>query len=297
MRSGFTALQWASLLIWTAIGANAAQAANEGAIAAVAVVDQPRPFGHVLGDVITQRVLLKVAGADFAPAELPGAQRINVWFERRKPRIETAPNGTRWLAVEYQITNTPQTLATVALPAWTLKSSTGGKLEIPPWPVSIAALTPVASATPGVTGDLRPDRGAPTIDTSVIGRQLLIWAAAFLFAVAAWLGWVQQRNYRDGSNQPFARAWQEIQKMDETAPEAWQALHRAFDRAAGRVVQTETLPLLFARAPYLADLRLQIEQFFGQSSQRFFGEATPEQPVSARALCRELRQAEKRCTP
>jgi len=271
------------------------QAATERTVSEAAVVDQPRPFGHVLGDVITQRVLLKAANADFTPAELPAAQRINVWFERRKPRIETASNGTRWLAVDYQITNTPQLLATVALPAWTLESSAGAKLEVPAWPISIAALTPISSAAPSVT-ELRPDRSAPTIDTGFISRQLILWAAAFLFALAAWFGWIQQRNYRDRLNKPFARAWHEIQKVDETAPEAWQALHRAFDRAAGRVVQTETLPLLFAQAPYLADLHLRIEQFFKQSSERFFGEATLEHQLSVRALCRELRQLEQRCT-
>jgi mxaA protein len=296
MRTGFTALQWVSALMWIVIGANAVQAATDGPVSEAAAVDQPRPFGHVLGDVITQRVLLRVANANFTPAELPRAQRINVWFERRKVSIETASNGTRWLAVEYQIINTPQTFATVTLPAWTLKSSTGARLQVPAWPISIAALTPGSSAEPGETGELRPDRIAPIIDTGLMRRQLFIWTAAFLFAVAAWFGWVQQRNYRDRTNKPFARAWQEIGKMNETAPEAWQALHRAFDRVAGRVVQTETLPLLFAQAPHLADLRSQIEHFFEQSSERFFGEATLEQPLSVRALCRELRQIEKRCT-
>jgi mxaA protein len=296
MRSGFTALQWVSALLWIALSANAVQAATDDPISEAAVVDQPRPFGHVLGDVITQRVLLKVANADFTPAELPAAQRINVWFERRKPRVETASNGTRWLAIDYQITNTPQTLATVTLPAWTLESSTGTRLEVPAWPISITALTPVSYGAPGVTGELRPDRGAPIIDTGLISRRLILWTAAFLIALAAWFGWVQQRNYRDRSNKPFARAWQEIEKMEETAPEAWQSLHRAFDRAAGRIVQTETLPLLFAQAPHLADLHLRIEQFFKQSSERFFGEATLQHPLSVRALCRELRQLEKRCT-
>jgi hypothetical protein len=56
------------------------------------------------------------------------------------------------------------------------------------------------------------------------------------------------------------------------------------------------LPQLFAQAPHLADLRLKIEQFFKLSSERFFGEATPEHQLSVRALCRELRQIEKRCT-
>src|SRR5687767_9665755 len=245
MRSGFTALL-CSALMWVTLSANAVQATS-------VVVEQPRPFGHVLGDVITQRVLLEVANADFTPAELPSAQRINVWFERRKPTIETASDGRRWLRVDYQIINTPQVLETTSLRAWTLESSTGAKLEIPAWPISIAALTPVASS-PRMTGELRPDRAAPTIDTRPISRQLIVWTAACLLALAAWFGWVQQRNYRDRSGKPFARAWHEIERLDERSPEAWQALHRAFDRAAGRVVQTETVPLLLAQAPYLLEL-------------------------------------------
>ncbi|MDY6947786.1 MAG: hypothetical protein SXG53_18920, partial [Pseudomonadota bacterium] len=282
-----------SAAVATAVGASASRAASVAPVPQAAVVDQPRPFGHVLGDVITQRVLLRAADAQFTPAELPTPQRINVWFDRHKPSIETASDGTRWLVVDYQIINTPQVLETVALPAWTLQSSAGARLNIPAWPISIAALTPVATA-PRITGELRPDRAAPTIDTGRITRQLIIWTVAFLLALVAWLGWVQLRNYRDRSNKPFARAWHEIGKMDEGASEAWQALHRAFDRAAGRVVQIETLPVLFAQAPHLAALRERIEQFFEQSSQRFFGEATAEHPLSLRSLSRELQQVEKR---
>jgi mxaA protein len=285
------------VIAWSgmAFGANAPHAVTETENAEVATVRQPRPFGHVLGDVIVQRVLLERGGERFTPAELPGSQRINVWFERRTPQIETAPDGKRWLLVEYQIINTPQILESVTLPAWTLQSGAGTRLAIPEWQVDIAALTPVATA-PRVTGALRPDHPAPTIDTTPIARQLIAWTAAFLLVVAAWFGWVQQRNRRDRADKPFARAWHEVKQFDENAPEAWQALHRAFDRAAGRVVQPETLPHLFAQAPYLCDLRARIEQFFQQSSERFFGGTMPQQPLSVRTLCRELQRIEKRCT-
>src|SRR5688572_12469932 len=180
MRSGFTALL-CSALMWVTLSANAVQATS-------VVVEQPRPFGHVLGDVITQRVLLEVADTDFTPAELPSAQRINVWFERRTPMIEKTSDGRHWLRVDYQIINTPQVLETTSLPAWVLKSSTGIELTIPAWPISIAALTPVPTA-PRLTGELRPDRAAPTIDTAPIRRQLILWTAACLLALAAWFGW------------------------------------------------------------------------------------------------------------
>jgi mxaA protein len=287
MRIGFPALL-CSALMWMTVSANAVQATT-------AVVEQPRPFGHVLGDVITQRVLLEAANTDFTPAELPSAQRINVWFERRTPTIERTSDGRRWLRVDYQIINTPQVLETTSLPAWKLKSSAGIEIEIPAWPISIAALTPVPIA-PRLTGELRPDRAAPTVDTAPIRRQLILWTAASLLALAAWFGWLQRRNYRDRSNKPFARAWHEIQRLDESSPEAWQALHRAFDRAAGRVVQTETVPVLLAQAPYLVELRARIEQFFQQSSERFFSETALQHQMSVRALCRELRQLERRST-
>jgi hypothetical protein len=34
-----------------------------------ATVEQPRSFGHVIGDLVTQRVLLNVDGKEFVPAD------------------------------------------------------------------------------------------------------------------------------------------------------------------------------------------------------------------------------------
>jgi mxaA protein len=294
MRSGSTALAWMAALVWMITCAGTLQAADAPGVQAT--VQQPRTFGHVLGDVITQRVLLRSNDERFTPTELPTPQRIGAWFDRREPRIETAADGARWLIVDYQIINTPQLLEKVSLPAWSLQSREGTRLNIPAWEISIAALTPVATA-PSVTGEIRPDRAAPLIDIAPIRRQLMVWTAVLLLTLAAWWGWVQQRNFRDRHNKPFARAWHELKSMDDDAPEAWQVLHRAFDRAAGRVVQTDNLPVLFAQAPYLEDLRTRIEQFFEQSSERFFAGRAPQNPVPVRALCRELHLMEKRSTP
>ncbi len=56
--------------------------------ASTAVVQQPRPFGYVLGDTLTQRILLQGAGHDFDPAVLPPAQRAGPWFARRSYRTD-----------------------------------------------------------------------------------------------------------------------------------------------------------------------------------------------------------------
>jgi mxaA protein len=256
---------------------------------ATAVVEQPRPFGYVVGDVVTQRVLLEIGGHEFAPAALPKAERVNIWLERRAARIEPRPDGHRWLALDYQLINAPQSLTTVILPAFDLRGAPdGATLAIAAWPISVNALTSGGSV------ELRPYRPAPAIATAPIRRQIAIWSSAFLVVLAAWLGWLAWRNWRAAAAQPFARALREMRRLDGTAPEAWRALHRAFDQTAGRVVQTATLPALFERAPQLQPLRPEIEQFFAQSRTLFFGGGLPADRMSARPLCAQLRRIEKR---
>ena len=63
-----------------------------------AIVEQPRPFGYVIGDILTQRILLQLEGHAFEPAALPPAERVGVWLERRTLRIEsTTTGGAGWL--------------------------------------------------------------------------------------------------------------------------------------------------------------------------------------------------------
>ncbi len=260
------------------------------AAGAAAVVQQPRAFGYVVGDVVTQRVLLEAGGRKFEPAELPRTERLGVWLERRPARIERDASGREWLAVSYQIVNAPQSLTTVNLPAWELD----GKLRIPEWPLSVGPLTPRDAFASGGLRNLRPDRPAPVIATAPIARQMFLWCVALALTVAAWLVWWLHRNRRASASLPFARALREIRGADDAAPQAWQSLHRAFDATAGRVIQRESLGALFQRAPHLVPCRAQIETFYAESSERFFGAGRGAQAVSVHELCRNLRRLEKR---
>jgi len=260
-----------------------------------AIVEQPRPFGYVIGDLATQRILLQIDGRPFELDALPAAARLGVWLERRAPYIESADDRRRWLVVEYQIVNAPRALTTVNLPARELKPKSGTTtLRIGSWPISVSPLTPQAVFAKGGLSELRPDRPARSIATKPIRDQIVVWSSACGVTLAAWLGWVSWRNWRDASTQPFARALREIRRLEDTAPEAWYALHRAFDRTAGRVMQTATLATLFQRAPQLVPKRAKIELFFSQSAERFFGAGLPPEPLSVRRLCAELRRIEKR---
>jgi mxaA protein len=274
------------------------QARDNATHSTSATVRQPRPFGYVIGDLLSQHVLLQNAGADFDLAELPAARRVGVWFERRAAKIERASDGRRWLRVDYQVINAPQKLANVSLPAWQIQSKAGGApLAVPAWPVSIAPLTPESAFVTGGLGELRPDRPAPVIATAPVRRQLIITLTALVITLGAWLAWLRWRNGYASAHQPFARALREIQGLDATAPQAWQALHRAFDRTADRAVQVDMLPALFQRAPHLLPVRSDIERFFAESSELFFGAGRRDGGFSVLTLCSELRRIEKQHEP
>jgi mxaA protein len=122
---------------------------------------------------------------------------------------------------------------------------------------------------------------------------------ALAATLAAWLAWWAWRNRRAHSSQPFAVALRQLhdRKLDDSAPEAWHALHRAFDETAGRAIRPETLPVLFERAPQLTPLRALIEKFYAESARRFFANAPTSEPIAIGALCSDLRRIEKRHEP
>jgi mxaA protein len=279
-------------------------------IASEAVVQQPRPFGYVLGDTLTQRILLESAdhnpsrpvagtrGSSFDPAVLPPAERASLWFFRRSARIELSEDKHRWLVIDYQVINAPQALTTVNLPSLTLKSRTGtGELTVREWPISISPLTPRTPVAKGGLQMLRPDHPAHTLPTRELRLQLTIWLTALVLTLLGWLSWWLIRSIRAAATQPFAQALREIRRTgDDDGAGTWLALHRAFDRTAHCTLQLSTLPALFKQAPHFQAERAAIERFYTESYRRFFAttdSSPPERTESLRALCMTLRRIEK----
>ncbi|NML45571.1 calcium incorporation protein MxaA [Ramlibacter sp. G-1-2-2] len=252
-----------------------------------AVVEQPRPFGYTVGDIATQRVLLPEGST---PAALPEAARASAWLERRPARIERGADGRRWLVVEYQVVNAPRALATITVPAWDLAGTP--PLRVAATGISVGPLTAPVEA--GQALPLRPDRPASAIATAPIERRLWLWSGVLAMALAAWLAYAAWNAWRDRNALPFGRALRELRGKAGVPMAAHVALHHAFDRTAGQVVQAGTLAALFQRAPWLQALRPQIERFYAQSAGLFFGSGLPADAVSPQALCRQLHRLERR---
>lgn len=259
-----------------------------------AVVQQPRTYGYFLGDVVTQRVLLELNGKQFEPAALPRVERVGVWFERRPSRIVTSSeDGRRWLVLQYQIMNAPRELQQIELPGLALaENGSERSLQVPAAALSVSPLTRVI-APQDLLQSLRPDRYPPHIPTYAAWRRTIGLTIACAMVLALWGAWIAWRNWVARKDQPFARAWEGLRHLDDRAPEAWQAMHGAFDQTAGAVIQGSTLGRLFARAPHVQALSDRIELFYAQSNELFFGNGLPADALSVRELCRDLRRVER----
>lgn len=285
----------AALVAW----AVAAGTDTAAAPALPATVEQPRAFGHVLGDVLTQRVMIQPADLPVSAAMLPPADRIGLWLDRRAPRLEADAQGRTWVALDYQVINAPRALIAVTLPPLKLATPSGATMDVPEWPISIGPLTPAHVFAQGDLRPLRPDRTVAALPTAGIERQLHHALAMLAAVLAAWSGWWAWRNWRDARHLPFARAWSQVRRHGEDRAEAWLALHHALNETAGHVVQAATLPRLLGHAPQLLPLRAQLEGFYRQSSARFFAvdaaatdTAAPRFPL--REVSRALRDIERR---
>ena len=261
-------------------------------------VQEPRAYGYLLGDVLTQRILLPTGDNDVGSVAPPSIGRAGAWLERRPARYETDAEGRRWMVIDYQVVNVAPSLTRIALPALRLTSASGATLQVAEWPLSVGPMTSADAFDAGDLQLMRPDRQAPWVPAAPLRRQASVALGLLLLVLLSWLGWWLWRNWRESARLPFARAWRQMRRLDgpgvDTSADAWLCVHHALNETAGHVVHAGSLPSLFARAPYLQPLRAQLEQFYQQSTERFFTSASTVAPYPLRGLCQSLYRAEQR---
>lgn len=280
------ALAASLLLIGTTLAAT--EAGSQG-------IEQPRPFGHVIGDILVQRIHLNLGGRRFVPAELPRVERIGLSLWRREVHQEKDADGEHWLVLRYQIINAPQSLAVWELPALQLKSADADAvLTTPPWAFSVGPFTSAQAFDKDNLPPLRGDRPPPEIALAPLDRRIAFAAGGLVLTLLLWAGYAFWLHLKSGRHLPFARAVHDMRLMQENSPAAWRRLQHALNDAAGQVVRVNTLDRLIGRAPYLAQERGALEQFCRDSSALFFGNGLPENAASAHQLASRLRRLERR---
>lgn len=273
-------------------------------------VENPRPFGYVVGDLLQRRIRVEAAKPwTIALDSLPKAGRIDQWLELRGAQMETRTDSqtTRYdVVVAYQLFNSPEEVKLLTLPRLALRFSDGaGSMvqEVPESQFTAAPVTPAYVMGRGDLDEIRPDRSPQPIPAERTLARLGLYAFG-ISAILLYFAYV-----RFGipviarRNMPFARAYRELKHLrkssaDEDALRATlRRVHRAFDETAGATVVAEQLDAFFARNPRFAGLRPAAEEFFRLSRREFFeGGAghdtrTLEWLVS---LCHEWRDLERR---
>ncbi|HEU4460090.1 MAG TPA: hypothetical protein VFR90_13285 [Methylibium sp.] len=271
-------------------------------------IDEPRAFGHTVGDVVTRRIELDVPRRlKLDERSLPQPGRVGQSFELREVGHSRRP-GLRSvrhvLLLRYQVFRAVESPRVLDLPAFVLRfpgEPRTEELRIDYAPVGVTPLAPSPAALREGLGSLRPDVPPPAIETG--GEQLRLAAYALVaagllvylgYTIWGWAWW--QRRHR-----PFSAALRRLRGLqrqgadDEALREAWRTLHAAIDATAGRVLDARAVEQFVAMSPRHAPLADELRWFFGRSQQVFFAGGPGGSDDAARllALCRHGRAIER----
>ena len=265
---------------------------------------EPRPFGYVIGDTLTRRIVLETAGgAALEVDRLPKPGRVSSWLDLVDVNTHAGAGNRHVLTFTYQIFNSAPEVSTRALPALDIpfKTAAGTTTHaVPKLLFTTGPLTPEFVAARDGLEEMRPDAPPPRLSTVPVRVRLALYgagvAAIALYFVYSYLG----LPFFARSRGPFARALRAVSAAVRARDEqqgrraALQALHRAFDETARGTVFGEHLDRFFAEHARYAPLRPQVERFFAASQKEFFGTGAAELPLPwLAALCRDLRDCER----
>lgn len=241
-------------------------------------VQEPRAFGHRVGDVVVRELAVELpAGLALDEASLPAPGRVSHALELRALTRSGDGAGRLLLQLQYQLFAAPAQARVIELPALQLRfAASGGREElvrVDAWPVAMAPLAPENGLARRGLGELRPDQAPVARDTRVEHRFIAL-AAAVALSAAVWLGvvyfglpWWGRRA------RPFQRAYRHLRAASRDAagrPAAWRSLHAAFDRTAGRTLFADGVDDFLRQAPRFAPLREDIREFYARSQRGFF---------------------------
>lgn len=261
-----------------------------------------RAFGYFIGDRLDSEAQLLVDRRyrlDRASLPAPGA--LAYWLDLRGLEVDERAEGgaVRYtIRLHYQTFYDPLEPLWLEVPGFAVDFTDGAaraQAKLPGWRFLSSPLRTVSPGQGEQSSAILPDRWPAPHDLRPDGRQ--VGAALAMAGVAALLlawsrGWLRLPGARA---RPFARAARRLRRLpgEAAAEEAFLALHRAFDAAAGRPLLADDLPAFLDRHRGLRALSADIERFFAASRLLFFGTdrraaLASFPPAELRAFCRRL---------
>lgn len=250
--------------------------------------ENPRVHGWWLGDRMQQRIRITLPpGAALDPASLPRARAVDYWLDLLTVERRDVPGGVA-LTLTWQNFYAALEPSLRQVPASPIRLLDGTRLALPGFAYVTAPIRPIMA--PSRPDQMQPDPPYHLIDPAPARAGLAVSAAGLLLgllALARHQGWFP---FHARAARPFTRAARRIRALP--APQARQALHRAFDAAFGRVLIGADLDHFLDRAPHYAPLRDRLALFFAGSDAAFFGLGEPA-AQDLPALARDLAAIER----
>lgn len=284
----------------------------------VEIEDPTRDAGYVIGDILHRKVTLAIK----KPYQLVKESLPIVGYEHRyKGQVsgielskidviqsESADGETYTLDLYYQVFKTDRVAKPAALRAEILKLRNTEKKEVvqyrlPSFNFRISPLSVIGQIK--LDQEMYPFIPPLTLDNSKVIFNLKILATILALSLLGLLYILGTHAWLPRMGAPFAKAYRDIRKMNDTPDGIQQAVtrvHEALNKTAGASLFSNNLDAFIANNPAFMPAKQEIDAFFGLSHQIFFQDASHKlnddnQKPWLLKLCRTLRDCERGLTP
>ncbi len=266
-------------------------------------VQNPRPFGYVIGDEIRQRIIIETRkGLALQYSSLPNKGEINRWLNLNKLNVAKTKTrkGVRYqIDLTYQLFYAPLEVKMLELKNFTLQfKQFGNTIEkiVPSWSFTAAPLRELAIRKDNGKEYMRPDALVPSIDNTTAFNRLIV-SLLITFILVAYLAWLYGLLTFLPKYQIFKRPARQLAKFSkDDLASMLNIMHKALNQLNGKPLFQHRLTNFYQRFPDYQQLNDELVWFLNYSNQYFFSSdnlINKNDSYKIKALCQHCLQIER----
>jgi len=238
-------------------------------------VETPRPFGYVLGDEITQRIILETRpGVQLQTASIPKQGQLNRWLNLSAVSIMQSDQHYE-IELVFQVFYAALEVKALKIPGFNLQLSEDGQTSnqaVPAWEFTMSPLRELSVRKTEQGEYMRPDAMPAFLSSS------LLWYGFFaslliLLTTAATLAYLYGYFPMLIRRLLFKRALRQIAKLStDQMGQALTIVHQALNTLNRQPLFQNQLSNFYQRNPKYRSVSIELDWFFQLSNQYFFAE-------------------------
>jgi len=262
-------------------------------------VETPRPFGYVLGDEITQRIILDTRpDVQLQTASLPNKGQLNRWLNLNAVSIKQSDQHYE-IELVYQVFYATLEVKALKIPGFNLQLSEVGQTSnqaVPAWEFTISPLRELSVRKTEQGEYMRPD-AMPGLLSSP-----LLWYGFFagllvLLSTAIYLAYLYGYFPTFIRRLLFTRALRQLAKLSlDQMGQALTIVHHTLNTLNRQPLFQNQLKDFYQRNPPYRGVNAELEWFFQLSNQYFFAKnfnPRAEDFEKITTFCHHCRQIER----